>query len=65
MGFKSHWEYIEALSRSINGSLHRVKVPGGWLVRYDAHGCDNGSGITFLPDPQWKWDISTLEIYGD
>ncbi|MFY9727997.1 MAG: hypothetical protein WB579_00250 [Bryobacteraceae bacterium] len=32
----------------------RAKVPGGWLVT-----C--GTGVTFYPDPNHKWDGASLE----
>jgi hypothetical protein len=32
----------------------RAKVPGGWLVA-----C--GTGVTFYPDPEHKWDGSSVE----
>lgn len=34
--------------------MMRAKVPGGWLVVYD------GNGMAFLPDPNHKWDGSSL-----
>jgi hypothetical protein len=35
----------------------RAKVPGGWLV---ALLYAEGSGFTFYPDPEHKWDGSYL-----
>lgn len=34
--------------------IARAKVPGGWLVLY------NKENMTFLPDPNHKWDGSAL-----
>ena len=39
----------DALSARVN----RAKVPGGWLVIITSN---SGSGATFYPDPQHKWD---------
>jgi hypothetical protein len=40
---------IDALSARVN----RAKVPGGWLVISTS---SSGGGVTFLPDPEHKWD---------
>ncbi len=37
-----------------NCSTYRAKVLGGWLVTA-------GDGLTFYPDPEHKWDGSTLD----
>lgn len=39
--------------------LARAKVPGGWLVGIGAN--QMFSGVTFYPDPQHKWDGSSLD----
>jgi len=42
-----------------------TKVPGGWLVAAtDARiglGNGSGAGLTFLPDPEHKWDGKSLK----
>lgn len=51
------WEELKS-SRAEGGILkldwtvHRAKVPGGWLVLV----MHNTSGLTFYPDPEHKWD---------
>ena len=42
-----------------DGFTYRARVPGGWLVSVwagtmEKHGM--GGGLTFLPDPDDKWD---------
>jgi hypothetical protein len=43
----------EKLKSDFKGT-HRCKVPGGWFVIV------YGSGVTFYPDPEHKWDGSSL-----
>jgi hypothetical protein len=43
----------------------RTKVPGGWLVRgevwdYQFDDPPAGAVLTFLPDPDHKWDGNSL-----
>ena len=40
---------VDTLSVRVN----RSKVPGGWLVIVTSN---TGSGATFYPDPEHKWD---------
>lgn len=40
-----------------NSGAERTKVPGGWLL-YVYWG--EGSGLTFCPDPEHKWDGNSL-----
>ncbi len=47
------WEPIT----SNHGTIHRAKVPGGWLIIFE--GFDKG-GITFYPDPHHEWDGKSL-----
>ena len=51
----------------ISDDTFRSKIPGGWLVRIDydladfgAHG-GTGTSITFVPDPEHKWDGGSVE----
>lgn len=34
------------------GDVHRIRVPGGWLVK---DGYYEAVGICFYPDPEHKW----------
>jgi hypothetical protein len=45
------WEHI----KNENGPSisKRTKIPGGWL--FYIHD-DLGSGVTFIPDPEHKWN---------
>lgn len=38
----------------------RAKVPGGWLFILWWGAAYDGSGITFIPDPEHKWDGNSL-----
>jgi hypothetical protein len=55
------WEEVDS-SRAGGGifklgwSVHRTKVPGGWLVLV----IHNTSGLTFYPDPEHTWDGGSL-----
>lgn len=46
---------------------YRSKIPGGWFVRIDydlaIYGANDGTGtsITFVPDPEHKWDGGSVE----
>jgi hypothetical protein len=46
-------------------SVYRAKVPGGWLVLVRCVPSSSyrgeGAGITFMPDPEHKWDGATLK----
>lgn len=46
----------------IDGFTHRLKVPGGWIVRseYEFEE-DFSTAITFLPDPNWTWKLEPIE----
>lgn len=41
---------------SLSWDVYRTKVPGGWLVLV----MQNTSGLTFVPDPDHKWDGASL-----
>jgi hypothetical protein len=45
---------------TFNGTptIHRAKVPGGWLVVMTGH----YTGICFIPDPKHKWDGRSLPL---
>jgi hypothetical protein len=41
-----------------------AKIPGGWLVMIRVRnrlGEDAGVGLTFVPDPEHKWDGNSLK----
>jgi hypothetical protein len=54
-----------ASSGDIGSSI--AKVPGGWFVvayetrLFGGSGNGGGMGITFLPDPEHKWDGKSLK----
>ncbi|MCB2168410.1 MAG: hypothetical protein KQI78_12180 [Deltaproteobacteria bacterium] len=49
----------DTLEEKIGGAVvKRSKVPGGWLVVYSN---GRGTGFTFYPDPNHKWDGSSLD----
>lgn len=50
------WEEIKC-EPHVDGSLYRAKVPGGWLLLRDKY---YGVSITFYPDPDHRWDGSSL-----
>ncbi len=47
----------------IRGGTHRLKVPGGWIVRTMSlwgriGGVESGSeALTFFPDPAHTWEL--------
>ena len=50
------WQKLESESQALG--VYRTKVPGGWLVW--AHWEKNPGTMTFLPDPDHKWDGKSL-----
>lgn len=48
---KLDWKCVES-NQSHYVHIHRAKVPGGWLIRYD-----KGGGVAgfFYPDPKHEW----------
>ncbi|MEW6079494.1 MAG: hypothetical protein AB1724_16930 [Thermodesulfobacteriota bacterium] len=63
------WEELEPMVSYLSGKagkaapLYRAKVPGGWVICLLASVAQAGAagGLTFLPDPDHKWDGSTLD----
>ena len=54
-----HWDEIKAkFSDGSRASFYRAKVPGGWLIGIFLGG--QAVSITFYPDPDHKWDGSSL-----
>lgn len=51
---KLDWQCVESNQRHYV-IMHRAKVPGGWLIRYDR--ADGVAGI-FYPDPRHEWGKS-------
>ncbi len=49
-----NWEKIKNSHFSLAGDSYRTKVFGGWLVMIP------GGGVTFLPDPDYRWDGNSL-----
>jgi hypothetical protein len=50
------WEGLR--SSDYDFRLQRAKILGGWLVRQYSR---NGEAMTFVPDPDHKWDGSSLD----
>jgi hypothetical protein len=48
------WDTLE--NGRLSGRTYRAKIPGGWLLTKNS----NDTGITFVPDPQHKWDGNSL-----
>ncbi len=48
------WHTLE--NGHLSGRTYRAKIPGGWLLTKNS----NDTGITFVPDPQHKWDGNSL-----
>lgn len=50
---------FENLPNNVGGTfaIRRAKVPGGWLI---THNWSEAGGLTFFPDPEHKWDGSSL-----
>ena len=48
------WEKLNSTGGGmlLHWDVHRVKVPGGWLVLV----MHNTTGLTFYPDPEHTWD---------
>jgi hypothetical protein len=44
-----------------SSTIHRSKVPGGWLVVFTAHYEGIRPSITFYPDPKHEWDGTSLD----
>jgi hypothetical protein len=53
-----YWEDIKCSGAML--TMHRAKVPGGWLV-YAGNAYHHHGGITFYPDPEHRWDGQSLE----
>ena len=58
-------EWQRLLSKQLIGPaslIFRTKIPSGWLVLLRPSGT-NGveSGVTFVPDPDHKWDGNSLD----
>lgn len=43
-------------------TLHRCKVPGGWLLAllWTPNQYGAGPSLAFIPDPEHKWDGNSL-----
>jgi hypothetical protein len=63
MSNRLRWEVIDNEQDAF--SIHRAKIPGGWLVRLqDEHAKANeamDTGITFVPDAAHRWDGKSLD----
>ena len=55
------WEEIKPVGGNAAPQyMRRAKVVGGWLVETASHASSSG-GLTFLPDPEYKWELSKVE----
>jgi len=60
---KLRWETLQS-DKYEQEQVVRTKIPGGWLVMVDKWDINEerpvGVGVTFVPDPEHKWDGSSL-----
>jgi hypothetical protein len=58
------WEPIKCVGEPKDASrprdASRAKIPGGWLFIVWWGPTYDGSGATFIPDPEHKWDGNSL-----
>ncbi len=65
------WESIRGLNYpNLTHTSHRLKVPGGWLVR-ETFSCRSGSpsgeaaavtmSLVLVTDPEHKWELEKME----
>lgn len=54
MEIVSTWELV---SSSGTFTVHRLRMPGGWLVRTIDTGT-NSMSTDFISDPNWQWQIA-------
>ena len=63
MGTAAEQEYQlidwETLESSKGLTVLRVRVPGGWLV-YASNSYHHHGGLTFYPDPDYRWKGGAL-----
>jgi len=53
-----NWEEI-GNNKNFFGNTYRAKIPGGWLFLFKSPD-SSGTGTTFIPDPEHKWDGNSL-----
>lgn len=51
------WEMVSGDGSRVAPVVTRSKVHGGWLVGPVDSGDGKVRGLTFVPDPQHKWDV--------
>ncbi len=58
MPHKHEWEQIQ--HDDLSGVLKRTGIKGGWLVSLTSNEPESiaHASITFVPDPDHKWDLS-------
>jgi len=55
------WKPVGHLPNQVVPAIRRTKIPGGWLVLVSPQSSAlTDSGITFVPDPEHKWDGNSL-----
>ena len=52
------WEDLDSSGHG-HLAMRRAKVPGGWLI-YASDGYHHHGGMTFYPDPEHRWNGSSL-----
>ena len=52
-----YWEDLGYSNYNYSDAMYRSKVPGGWLIMVRG---STAPGLTFLPDPNHKWDGNSL-----
>ena len=52
---KLDWEEMDGSGDYASNKCHRCKVVGGWLVLVTELAYQTG-GVTFVPDPLYKWN---------
>ena len=45
------WEIVSQGDRGENATTYRMRVPGGWLYRYQPNITSPPSSMAFVPDP--------------
>jgi hypothetical protein len=58
MAYSGTWEVIERKTDQRTFGTHRLKVPGGWLVRTGCyHFGQLAIAVVFFPDASYSWVI--------
>jgi hypothetical protein len=59
------WTELPSIGIVPGSAIHRTRISGGWLVFGTIPSIRNSepiaSGLTFVPDPEHKWDGTSLK----